>query len=276
MIDTAKRKVRRGPLRAQGGRSKARTMGEPSDCSAAQVRGASRMLDAQKEGGRLALIRAGERLFARDGINAVSLRQIAIEAGNGNTYAVGYHFESRLGLVQAIFEQRVMEMEPRRRQMLAEAEAAGLLQDARTLVDMIMLPHLDLVDEDGRHPHANFVNQYLTQHRPMGVLHAVDRPNTNSQSLKRIHRLLRRRIHYVPEAIRERRIHVCTQMFYNLLVEHDNATVRIDEEVWQAQIRDTLDVMAVALCAPCAYPNSQPIDLDDDVDEPLFVANRPT
>jgi AcrR family transcriptional regulator len=210
------------------------------------------------EGGKLALLRAGEKLFARDGIEGVSLRQIALEAGNGNTNAVGYHFESRFGLVQAIFEQRVCEMEPKRRKMLLAAEAAGLLHDARTLVDMIMLPHLDLVDEEGRHPYASFLNQYVTRYRPMGVMHAVDRQYEKSETLREIYRLLRQRISYVPEPIQGRRIYVCTQMFINLLVEKDCAKDRIEDGVWQAQIRDTLDVMAVALCAPCSYPNKTP------------------
>jgi AcrR family transcriptional regulator len=206
------------------------------------------------EGAKLALIRAGERLFARQGIEAVSLRQIAIEAGNGNTNAVGYHFESRFGLVQAIFEQRVTEMEPRRREMLRAAEAAGLLNDARTLVDMIMLPHLDLVDEDGSHPYASFLNHYLARYRPKGVMHAVDRPFANSEALREIYRLLRLRIYYIPEPVRDLRLNICTHMFINLLVENDNLSERVDDRLWQAQVRDTLDVMAVALCAPFSQP----------------------
>jgi AcrR family transcriptional regulator len=205
------------------------------------------------ENAKLALIRAGERLFARQGIEAVSLRQIAIEAGNGNTNAVGYHFDTRFGLVQAIFDQRVSEMEPKRREMLRVAKAEGLLEDARTLVDMLMLPHLDLEDEDGSHPYASFLNQYLTRYRPMGVLHSADRPDAASEALREIHRLIRARIFYVPEVIRTRRIQICTQMFINLLVENDNANERADGPIWQAQIRDTLDVMALALCAPCAH-----------------------
>lgn len=211
-------------------------------------------MSRQWEGAGLALIRSAEKLFARDGIEGASLRQIAIDAGNGNTNAVGYHFESRFGLVQAIFEQRVSEMEPRRREMLARAEAAGLLSDARALVDMIMLPHLDLVDEQGRHPYASFLNQYLTRYRPKGVEHAADRPDENSEALRRIYALLRRRIFYVPEPIRETRLNICTHMFINLLVEKDNASAPVAEPIWQAQVRDTLDVMATAICAPCAYP----------------------
>jgi AcrR family transcriptional regulator len=207
------------------------------------------------DGAKLALIRAGEKLFARQGIEAVSLRQIAIEAGNGNTNAVGYHFESRFGLVQAIFAQRVSEMEPKRREMLRVAEAAGLLNDTRTLVDMIMLPHLDLVDEDGTHPYASFLNHYLARYRPMGIMHAFDRPYANSEALREIYRLLRERIYYIPEPLRARRMNICTHMFINLLVENDNSSERLDEAQWQAQIRDTLDVMAVALCAPFSHPS---------------------
>jgi AcrR family transcriptional regulator len=207
------------------------------------------------ENAKLALIRAGEKLFARQGIEAVSLRQIAIEAGNGNTNAVQYHFETRFGLVQAIFELRVFEMEHQRRGMLQAAEAAGLLSDARSLVDMIMLPILGLADEDGRHPYASFLSQYLTRYRLLGV-HVTDRPHPNSEAISEIYRLLRERIFYVPEVIRDRRIYVCTQMFINLLIEHDSAVRdQGDEEIWQAQIRDTLDVMAVALCAPFSHPD---------------------
>jgi hypothetical protein len=43
-------------------------------------------------------------------------------------------------------------------------------------------------------------------------------------------------------------------MFINLLVENDNLSERVDDRLWQAQVRDTLDVMAVALCAPFSQP----------------------
>jgi hypothetical protein len=157
-------------------------------------------------------------------------------------------------LVQAIFEQRVAEMEPRRREMLQAAEGAGLLNDARTLVDMIMLPHLDLVDDDGQHPYASFLNQYLARYRPMGIMHSADRPYAHSEALREIYRLLRQRVYYIPEPVRERRINICTHMFINLLVENDNASERVGEALWQAQVRDTLDVMAVAICAPFSQP----------------------
>ena len=46
---------------------------------------------------------AAERLFALHGIDGVSLRQIAAEAGSANNSAVHYHFGSKTGLIAAIF-----------------------------------------------------------------------------------------------------------------------------------------------------------------------------
>jgi AcrR family transcriptional regulator len=59
---------------------------------------------------RVRLILTGERLIATYGLDAVSLRQVAAEAGAANTSAVQYHFGSKEGLVEAImaYRHRVM------------------------------------------------------------------------------------------------------------------------------------------------------------------------
>ena len=60
-----------------------------------------------------------ERRFAEDGIEAVSLRQIAAEAGQRNTSAVAYHFGSRAALVGALYEHRMTPINARRLEFLA-------------------------------------------------------------------------------------------------------------------------------------------------------------
>ena len=45
------------------------------------------------------------RLFAQQGVEAVSLRTINTEAGSKNKSAVQYHFGSKLGILEAIFEK---------------------------------------------------------------------------------------------------------------------------------------------------------------------------
>ena len=65
------------------------------------------------------LILAGERLFAQQGVDNVSLRQINAEAGQRNSSASHYHFGSKESLITAICEYRLERLNKRRNDMLA-------------------------------------------------------------------------------------------------------------------------------------------------------------
>jgi len=54
---------------------------------------------------RLALMRAAEQLFAQQGVDRVSLREIAIAAGQRNVSAATYHFGSKRELIETILER---------------------------------------------------------------------------------------------------------------------------------------------------------------------------
>ncbi|MYR05525.1 TetR family transcriptional regulator [Gordonia sp. SID5947] len=64
------------------------------------------------------LLDTAERLFAENGIYAVSNRQIADAAGQGNPAVVGYYYDSRLDLVRALVERFNLRIEPAREAML--------------------------------------------------------------------------------------------------------------------------------------------------------------
>lgn len=51
---------------------------------------------------RTRLVMTAMRLFAADGVGKVSLRTISAESGSRNTAAAHYHFENKLGLVEAV------------------------------------------------------------------------------------------------------------------------------------------------------------------------------
>lgn len=68
------------------------------------------------------LLDAAERLFARHGVDAASLRTITREAG-ANLAAVHYHFGSKDALVRAVFARRLAPMNEERLQLLDAAEA---------------------------------------------------------------------------------------------------------------------------------------------------------
>jgi len=70
------------------------------------------------------ILDAAERLFAKDGIEATSLRSITAEAG-ANLAAVNYHFQSKDALVQAVVARRLGPITERRLQLLDICERAA-------------------------------------------------------------------------------------------------------------------------------------------------------
>lgn len=198
--------------------------------------------------GKTKLILAAEKLFARGGIEGVSLREIAAAAGQGNHHAVQYHFGSREGLVQAVFSFRMQQMEERRAEMLAAAEAAGTLQDARTIVEIIFLPQLELPGQHGNHSYAIFLCQYLLRNEAteFGDFGAVLPPN-----IERALGLLRQRLAFLPDRIAQRRLITACFMFLNMLTAYSDDRVRTpDDESFEDAISDTLGQIVVATCMP--------------------------
>jgi AcrR family transcriptional regulator len=105
--------------------------------------------------GPQALLVAGERLMAENGITGASMRRIVTAAGQGNNYAVQHHFGSKMGLVRAILEMRMSEINLVREKYLDKAVAKGD-PDVRSLVEANFMPIAELVDEHGVHVFARF------------------------------------------------------------------------------------------------------------------------
>ncbi|MGW0664860.1 TetR/AcrR family transcriptional regulator [Streptodolium elevatio] len=99
---------------------------------------------------RLRLVEAAERLFAERGAHAVSLREIAIEAGQRNTHAVQYHFGSKQALVDAVFEHRMGAINARRNALLDAFEAEGRGDDPYALTEAFVMPLGEVLGEPGR------------------------------------------------------------------------------------------------------------------------------
>ena len=67
---------------------------------------------------RMRLILAAEQLFAENGIEGVSLRQVNVAAGQKNASATHYHFGSKDALIEAIFSHRMEAINARRTEIL--------------------------------------------------------------------------------------------------------------------------------------------------------------
>ncbi|MGA2878701.1 MAG: TetR/AcrR family transcriptional regulator [Bryobacteraceae bacterium] len=97
------------------------------------------------------ILDTAERLFARDGFEATSLRSITTEA-NVNLAAVNYHFQSKEALVQAVIGRRMGPLNAQRLALLDayEAEAGGAPVPLEKTMDAFLRPIVELV---GSHAH---------------------------------------------------------------------------------------------------------------------------
>lgn len=86
------------------------------------------------------MLDVAERLIAERGLDAVSLRAVAQEAGQRNNSAAQYHFGSRDGLLRAIIETRSAAVEERRALQVAALQESSRPPTIRALADLFVLP----------------------------------------------------------------------------------------------------------------------------------------
>jgi AcrR family transcriptional regulator len=98
---------------------------------------------------REALVETAERLFAEQGIETVSLRDVSKAAGQRNHSAAQYHFGDRAGLVAAVYEHRMRHVNERRHALLATAEGAGRSGEVPVIVAAVVAPLAAVVAETG-------------------------------------------------------------------------------------------------------------------------------
>jgi AcrR family transcriptional regulator len=93
-----------------------------------------------------------ERLFALHGVDGAQIRDIVRAAGQANDSAVHYHFGTRHGLLTAICERKINDMEPERERLVVELQADGRLDDLPALVASLIDPTAALLaTQGGRH-----------------------------------------------------------------------------------------------------------------------------
>ena len=93
------------------------------------------------------LLRVAEQLFALEGIDAVSMRRIGIEAGQRNKSALQYHFGDKDNLIRAIFAHRMGEINARRQSMLDDILARGAGGDLHKLVSAVIVSFAEQLDQ---------------------------------------------------------------------------------------------------------------------------------
>jgi len=125
------------------------------------------------------IMTAAERLFARKGIDAVSIRDIT-GAARANTAAIHYHFGSKHALIESILERRAADLGRRRAALLAQIESdpSATLRD---VVAAVVIPTAELAADTrhgGRH-YVGFLAAVLAHPRYMARLIDIYEPHTS-------------------------------------------------------------------------------------------------
>jgi AcrR family transcriptional regulator len=188
------------------------------------------------------LLRAGERLFAEQGIHQVRVREINSLAGQRNPSALHYHFGSRDGLVEAILSRHQTSMDKELKPALDELLASSSEPPVRAVMELwVHALSGELAEQSGR-DFLRILPQVLDQVNPTvrrgGLL------TRSSQSARTI-AVLDRRLGALPTAVRRERLVAYTLILTSLfadraaLVESGNVP-GLDGEQFAAHAADVL------------------------------------
>jgi AcrR family transcriptional regulator len=195
----------------------------------------------------LRLVLAAERLFARHGIDGVSLRQIAVEAGSGNNSAVHYHFGTKHGLIAAIFRHRLPQIISERRLLTARCDP----DDLRSRFEAHFLPVLTMADATDNH-YVSFVDQI--QRADLGAIDdLLDLPAEGLRSNEEFRRDLHRVLAPLDEPLRELRINEAQGLCIHAAADRERAVASgADVVPFDLFANALFDGMAGFLAAPAS------------------------
>jgi AcrR family transcriptional regulator len=158
---------------------------------------------ARSEATREEILRTAERLFAREGIDAVSTRRVSQEAGQRNTSALQYHYGDRTALLKTLVAARMGPINARRRALLAELDRSRRSLTVADLVTVLVVPFVEqLLDAQGGVYYVRIAAQIFAKGEAEAVL-GPERPWNEAfyQAIERI----RKRLPDLPRATQDRR-----------------------------------------------------------------------
>ena len=164
------------------------------------------------------ILAAAERLFAEDGVFAVSNRQVSEAAGQGNNTAVGYHFGTKADLVRAIARKHLAQIEEVRQQHVAEINGSTDVRDWIACLVRPMTEHLAVLGSPTWY--ARFSAQVMTD----PALRTIMIEETQSSpSLVRIIEGLAGCQPDLPDDVRAERSDMTRQLLVHVIAERERA-----------------------------------------------------
>ncbi len=211
----------------------------------------------------LKLVVAAERLFALSGIDGVSLRQVAAEAGSANNSAVHYHFGSKAGLITAIFQHRLPQMIRERHLLVTRCDR----DDLRSRIEAQFLPVLALAEAPDNY-YVSFVEQLQRHER--GVTDDLrELPAQGQDSNDEFRADLHRILVAIPEPLRALRIEQAQAFCIHAAADREHTVLSGRPSIpFELFVNSLFDGLAGFLAAPASDATQQRLHQAGDVVPP--------
>lgn len=198
---------------------------------------------------REVILATAERLFAENGVFAVSNRQVSEAAGQGNSAAVGYHFGTKADLVRAITRKHTEHIEELRLRMVAELAGST---DARSWIGCLIRPLTEhLASLDNPTWFARFGAQVTTD---PGLREIMIEESMSSPSLITAVDGLNACLPDLPTEVRLARGDMARQLMVHVCAEQERAMAeRPGGPGWQGTADTLIDALVGMWLAPVTH-----------------------
>ncbi|WP_437722149.1 TetR/AcrR family transcriptional regulator [Sorangium sp. So ce861] len=208
----------------------------------------SRVRQAHGNETREVIVATAERLFAEQGVAAVSNRQVSEAAGQANNFAVGYHFGTKADLVLAIVRRHAPAIERRRAEMLASIKSSSDLRDWIGCLVRPLTEHLASLGNPSWY--ARFIAQATTD--PAFRRIVIDETVASTSMQETIEGLIRL-MPVLPEEVRAERGDMSRQLIVHMCAERERALqagTATPRATWEAAAVGLVDALVGLWRAP--------------------------
>lgn len=207
---------------------------------------------------------AAQLLFARHGVDAVTVQQIVTAAGQRNNAALHYYFGSKEELIRQLVVDGAAVLDERRRGMLHDIEARGGPSTIREVLLVLVMPVIELGDDERWRGYIRFTSSL--QASDQGRLRAALNNRWNAGYVACFAHL--KRMLPLPAALVEQRLSIFS-IYANAILSAREAAQETrknrNSRLWDQRftIENILDTLEATITCPPSAPTLAILSSDE-------------
>ncbi len=198
---------------------------------------------------------AAQMLFARHGVDAVTVQEIVDAAGQRNNAALHYHFGTKEELIRQMVVDGAAVLDERRRGMLEEIEARGGPRSIREVLLVLVMPVIELGEDERWRGYIRFTSNL--QASDPNALRAALNNRWNTGYVACFNHL--KAMLPLPPAIIEQRLSIFSIFANSILSAHEAALETRNTKssrLWGQRftIENIIDTLEATITCPMSEP----------------------